>query len=459
MIGNSLTQVRRLRLALVISAIFGAAVSDNVCALTLLVTDCSDGQSSGTLRNTIAAAPDNSIVQIPLTCSKITLTQGHIFIPSAFHSLYIVGQGPAATVIDGGSMSTPAVHDVAFYSQQSEMLGFSQLTITHASPNTNTWKGGCVSSVIGSVGLNHAVVSGCNLSPADADEPSKGGGVYAEGSVSLIDSTVSDNKAIGAPGQASLGGGIYARAGVNALRSTITGNVAQSTFATSGSRGGGAYSGGCGNSVITRSTISNNTANFNSALDVVACVSGQYTVAVNSSTISGNDAGEMTVGTEVTTTVTNSTIAFNRVNLTDTTVPAGLFSTHQIVMYNSIFANNTSTAGMPNDVYSTVFSPFPFYGSNNLITSSSATTLPSGTLTSCPKLGHLSSNGGPTQTIPLLTGSPALDAGMPNGQTTDQRGAGFPRSVGAGADIGAYERQSGVVDDVIFFGQFEGRCD
>jgi hypothetical protein len=34
-----------------------------------------------------------------------------------------------------------------------------------------------------------------------------------------------------------------------------------------------------------------------------------------------------------------------------------------------------------------------------------------------PKLGQLGNYGGPTQTIPLLCGSPAIDAGNPNGCT------------------------------------------
>ncbi|MFI5365938.1 MAG: choice-of-anchor Q domain-containing protein [Candidatus Binatia bacterium] len=64
-----------------------------------------------------------------------------------------------------------------------------------------------------------------------------------------------------------------------------------------------------------------------------------------------------------------------------------------------------------------------------------------------PHLGPLQNNGGPTQTMALLPGSPAIDAGDPNGCTdaagnvlaTDQRGA--PRSVPGDTrcDIGAYE--------------------
>jgi hypothetical protein len=56
-----------------------------------------------------------------------------------------------------------------------------------------------------------------------------------------------------------------------------------------------------------------------------------------------------------------------------------------------------------------------------------------------PKLGPLTTNGGPTVTMALLPGSLAIDAGDNSGApTTDQRG--FPRPVGPAVDIGAYER-------------------
>lgn len=63
-------------------------------------------------------------------------------------------------------------------------------------------------------------------------------------------------------------------------------------------------------------------------------------------------------------------------------------------------------------------------------------------------------NGGPTQTVALLAGSPAIDQGTSVGLTgtltTDQRGTGFQRKVdktsanaagGDGTDIGAFEVQ------------------
>jgi hypothetical protein len=63
----------------------------------------------------------------------------------------------------------------------------------------------------------------------------------------------------------------------------------------------------------------------------------------------------------------------------------------------------------------------------------------------------LASNGGPTQTLALLTGSPAIDQGLSaGGETVDQRGfarpsdfLSIPNAVGGnGADIGGFEVQA-----------------
>ena len=53
--------------------------------------------------------------------------------------------------------------------------------------------------------------------------------------------------------------------------------------------------------------------------------------------------------------------------------------------------------------------------------------------------------GGPTPTMALAPSSAAVDAGddavlgSPYNFTTDQRGPGYPREIGAHVDIGAYE--------------------
>ena len=60
-----------------------------------------------------------------------------------------------------------------------------------------------------------------------------------------------------------------------------------------------------------------------------------------------------------------------------------------------------------------------------------------------PQLGPLQNNGGRTQTMALLPGSPAINAGdNTNAPAYDQRGAGFPRIVGGAIDIGAFESSS-----------------
>ncbi len=54
-----------------------------------------------------------------------------------------------------------------------------------------------------------------------------------------------------------------------------------------------------------------------------------------------------------------------------------------------------------------------------------------------PLLAPLGNYGGPTQTMPPLPGSPAINAGAATSLATDQRG--FPRVLGAAQDIGAVE--------------------
>ncbi len=60
-----------------------------------------------------------------------------------------------------------------------------------------------------------------------------------------------------------------------------------------------------------------------------------------------------------------------------------------------------------------------------------------------PKLGALADNGGPTQTMALQIGSPAIDAGTGVASiSTDQRGGPRPQPPGGSPDIGAYEYAS-----------------
>src|SRR5262249_7067465 len=104
----------------------------------------------------------------------------------------------------------------------------------------------------------------------------------------------------------------------------------------------------------------------------------------------------------------------------------------------TIVANSVSGGDVFNNFFTTL------QGGHNLIETAVAgqgTNSLTNTIMLDPLLGPLASNGGPTQTMALLPGSPAIDVGsnssIPAGVTTDQRGS--PRISGAAVDIGAFE--------------------
>src|SRR5262245_17246016 len=75
------------------------------------------------------------------------------------------------------------------------------------------------------------------------------------------------------------------------------------------------------------------------------------------------------------------------------------------------------------------------------VASDSSSTAASDWLNVNPLLGPLQDNRGPTPTMALLPGSPAIDAGTLTDSEWDQRGPGYPRLVNGATDIGANEVQ------------------
>src|SRR5262249_3705719 len=108
-----------------------------------------------------------------------------------------------------------------------------------------------------------------------------------------------------------------------------------------------------------------------------------------------------------------------------------------LIAGNTTLISNTGPSYSADDCNGTITS-----GDYNLVQNTSGCTL-SGThnvIGLDPLLGPLQNNGGPTQTMALQLGSPAIDTG--NSATcaaTDQRG--LPRNAGS-CDIGAYELQA-----------------
>ena len=94
---------------------------------------------------------------------------------------------------------------------------------------------------------------------------------------------------------------------------------------------------------------------------------------------------------------------------------------------------------------------FGVTGNNNLVESNAPSPNACGSvsISADPLLGSLQDNGGFTQTMALLPGSPAIDAGdNANCPATDQRGVTRPQ--GSGCDIGAYEYEASIVPTPTF---------
>jgi hypothetical protein len=203
----------------------------------------------------------------------------------------------------------------------------------------------------------------------------------------------------------SNGGGIQVSASFTLSNSTVTANVADGS-------GGGIY-------------INTTPADTASLTNV--------TIAGNSATADGGGL----VSDAATTTLTNVTVTANTAD-SDSGGTAGQgggvneFS-GLLQLKNSIVAGNTDTGGQTPDCDG---GPTSLGGNVMGNTVGCGFSLTTGDVaTTAPKLGALANNGGPTNTVALLKGSPALNraSGAPS---TDQRGA--TRS--GKADSGAYER-------------------
>ncbi len=279
----------------------------------------------------------------------------------------------------------------------------------------------------GNLTLQNATLSGGSLF----------GGVSNGNDLSIKNSTISGNT----------GGGVHNFGNLAIENSTIWGNTA-----------GGGVSNYGGLVTISNSTISGNTASTGGG--IINC-SGPYgsSFMINNSTISGNIAnqgggvsngpycGFYTNGNS-NLSLNNSLIVGNQAavapeiqNVTDCPRRFGCAP-------NTINANNFNLFGSNGNSGVTGFAPGP------------TDIVPSVPLANI--LGPLQNNGGPTQTHALVAGSPAIDAGNPNGcrdnagvlLQTDQRGFLRPADGNndgtAGCDIGAYEASAVIGKNTTF---------
>jgi len=458
------------------------------------VTSCDDGpnaaQIPGTLRYEIANAPEGGTVVIDpqgfcllpkFTGSVITLETGAITITQ--NSLTIQGPANGLTIAPdkyGIYNDAEPIHDRVFNHQGNGLLTLKDMTLTqgdyYMSPTLHNF-GGCLYSK-GSLYLQRVTVTDCQVratATASSNAFAYGGAVYALGNVVITSSTISGSKARNLPPIDPVFHNEYARCGgldvlgyLTMTDSTIAGNYAKAPI-TSG--GGACVFGGA---KIIRSTISGNTLATGNGQVRHATAGGIYVsgsgLTMTDSTISGNRSSDVAGGILSVThaSISGSTIAFNSSGTHDdpSLPPAAagltLYSKANRIdlMVNTIIANNVSgPAGSQSadDLYVTMLpeATVTIAGATDLVLGNMEgnVALPGGSISGqCPLLGPLRANGGPTKTHALLSGSPAIDAGVSTPLNVDQRG--LPRESPSGhPDIGAYEVQQ---DDVILDTGFDG---
>jgi hypothetical protein len=247
------------------------------------------------------------------------------------------------------------------------------------------------------------------------------GGISNEGSATINESTISGNKSIG-----------HAAYGTGGATSGPYGTSARVVIAGDGV-GGGIYMVG-GTLSINSSTIADNEAIGGSS-------GGFYSPG-----LAGNGYGGGLYIDGGTVTIDNSTLAGNLASGGGGYYPGsgyggGIYNAagpSALQMYDTILAHNTADTNPDLDGGVTSLG-------HNLIgnTSGGSGFAASDLVNVNPQLGPLQNNCAQTQTMALLAGSPAIDAGdNTNAPAYDQRGPGFPRIVNGTIDIGAFEVQS-----------------
>ena len=331
----------------------------------------------------------------------------------------------------------------------------------------------CSGSSCGGGVYNQGTLTITNSTISDNSASEFGGGIYNQGTLTIMNSTFSGNTA------ASNGGGVYQRSGstLTITNSTFSGNSAggrgggvaiidsgvtimNSMFSgnTAGSEGGAVSSFG-GVITITNSIISSNSAVIGGG------VSSLDSFTITNSIVTGNSAtdGGGAYNGGGTSSLNNSTFSANSA----TGSGGGAYNGGgTLSLNNSTFSGNLAPGGAVADGGATTISSNTIIsnsqlgpncsggisGSNNLSSDSSCPS-PAFTITSGIRLGPLADNGGPTPTFALQAGSIALDTAdvtTCNGSGVnrlDQRGV--PRSLDANGipnnpvvgdcDIGAVE--------------------
>jgi len=308
------------------------------------------------------------------------------------HAIALAGPGDSITV-------APAIY------HENLTINIS-LSIIGSGARSTIIDGGGIAGVVAIFGAANVIVSKVTIRNGFAIY---GAGVFNEGELTINASAVVNNKA--GNGTNGAGGGIYNSGTLRLNASTVNGNSVI---------GRNAYGGG----IFSSSNVA--------------------TVSLNNSTISGNSSAGTGGGIEsycCLATINNSTIVGNNASGSG---GGGIYIVNTGRIQNSILANN----GPAGNCYGSVVSD-----GYNLSSDDTCHFSGSGDLNNVePELGSLRNNGGPTNTMAELLGSPTVDGGNPNGctddkgrpLTRDQRGEPRPGKYKKDkrCDMGACERQT-----------------
>lgn len=329
-------------------------------------------------------------------------------LPTVTESLTITGPGADVLTIDGGQHETILMLNGTAANQTYVVSG---LTLTNGRGSDG---GGAIYATFG----ESLTVSGCVITGNFGDGKGHGGGLASEAGILVIeDSAITDNESV------STGGGLEVYGAspshVTIRNSTISGN--RCVIADEGFGGGISCDNDC-TMTLVNSTVSGNGA-----------------------TVAGGgifNTGAMTLRN---VTVTDNTADSDGIPNTFDGIDdgGGVLNAGTLTMKNTIMAGNHDNGGEAPDCAGTLTSEdFNLVGDDAGCTIAGTT---ANNASGAALLAGLANNGGPTPTHALLPGSPALDAGDPNGcvdendapLTADQRG--FERPVGSACDIGAFE--------------------
>jgi len=250
--------------------------------------------------------------------------------------------------------------------------------------------GNYASRIFNVAGGANVVLNSLTLTNGHSDENDWGGAIINSGTIGLTNCTLAGNYIDGS----GAGGAIYNVGTLTVSGSTLAGNSA-------------GYAGAIRNE--TTCTLQNCTFNDNTAPNNGGAIENVFGATMNilHCTFYGNSAGGAGGGIEN---------YLSQLNFT-----------------NTIVAVNTS-----DDIYNWSGSTVTAGGSNIVQTlDNGGGTVNGSVLSADPLLALLGNYGGPTQTMPPLPGSPAIDSAVATTLNTDQRG--FPRPLGLAPDIGAVE--------------------